>query len=352
MLGRDKKIDKKLFPGVRWKNGAYRYRVPRWVTDDLRLALFDGKTEVTLAKDAYEAQIKYVAICHQLNGNDNVRTMGELFDRYVADVVNVSRSRNTREIKVRSIKLLRPIFSGYLIDRVPTRDIMRYRHERGHVPSQCNQELETLSHIFTSAIMWGYLDNSAHPMRGLPWKWPKKAKDRIMEDNAFDILKQYASPLIMAVTCLGLATGMRKQDILNLRLSSATEEGILVVMEKTKNTAANVRPVLYKWNDERRDAWKLALDCRPVTELDYLFVTSKNTPYYKNNKTEAYDTVYGKLVRKIEKEHPKFKRFSAHDVRRRVGSDADTDELAAAALGHTSTQITTRHYRVKPIVVD
>lgn len=52
--------------GVRWKNGAWRYRVPRWVDDATLCRVCDGKREVTLGRTDGDAVEEWMRIQRSL----------------------------------------------------------------------------------------------------------------------------------------------------------------------------------------------------------------------------------------------------------------------------------------------
>ena len=70
---------KGLPQGWRWKDGAYRYRVPKG-----KEAQWDNKTEFRLGKSQSEAYRTYAGRVASMDGA--IQTFAQLFDRYVVDV--------------------------------------------------------------------------------------------------------------------------------------------------------------------------------------------------------------------------------------------------------------------------
>ena len=63
----------------RWKNGAYRYLVPKGQEH-----LWDGKTEFKLGKTRPEAHMVYAGRLASIDGA--IQTFNELIDRYLLDI--------------------------------------------------------------------------------------------------------------------------------------------------------------------------------------------------------------------------------------------------------------------------
>ena len=321
---------------VRWKNGAWRYRVPRWVDDATVCRVFGGRREVTLGATVGEASAEYARLLRALNVSRQVSTLGQLMDRYVAEIVPGKKAATQRS-NVASIARLRAVFGQIPVDGFQSPWAYRYRNKNAHRITTANRDLEVLSHLFSMAIEWGLLPNDKHPLRGLRVKKRNPPRRRYVTDDELQRAMALASPFLQAYIGLKLATGLRKGDMLRLRLDDATAEGLRAVHTKTG------RGTLYRWNPERRAAWDACLRARPRHFPRQLFLTRDGRPYIaEDGTTTSFDSVWQRFMAKVVAAG--VERFTEHDLRAKVASDAGDIETARKRLGHTSAATTRRIY--------
>jgi len=183
-------------------------------------------------------------------------------------------------------------------------------------------------------------------------------RDRLVEDweitEALSIKSHYrgvkvANPYIR----FKLMTGLRRSDILRLRLSAIRDDGIHVQPHKTKNSSG--RRLIIEWDDfgELRALVDEILRIPPRRIGDTpLFTTRQGKPYIDaKGSCDAFDSLWQRFMKKVMAETKVTDRFEERDLRAKVASDSDSLIEASERLGHADTAITQRVYRRKPVRV-
>lgn len=327
--------------GVRLKNGSWRYRVPRWVDDATCCRVFGCKREVTLGATIGEASAEYARLMRELHAVNPGRTLGDLMDRYVAEVIPGKRPATQRS-NLQSIARLRAVFGGIPVGQFESPWAFQYRDKNKHRATTANRDLEVLSHLFSKAIEWGSLRNDAHPLRGLRVKASRPPRSRSPSMQEVAEFLALANPMLRAYVVLKLATGPRKADMLGMLLADAKDDGIHVTHGKTG------KPTVYLWNDERRAAWAAAKAVRPrVASLTHLFCTRAGQPYVDAaGDCSGFDSVWQRAMAKFVAGGGE--RFTEHDLRRTVADRAMTMDEARRLLGHSTESMTRKVYRTRP----
>ena len=327
---------------MRWKDGAYRYLVPKGQEH-----LCDGKTEFKLAKTLPEALIVYAGIL--ASGAGGIRTFGQLIDRYLLEITP-TKAQSTQYGERQHLAKIRDVLGDYLVsdfrikDAFTLRNALKQKSTRGSGETYANRIMEKVSALCKQSIEWGVIDE--HPMYGkfTYFKTPRKSLINKAEsiEQVIDALP-YTVPWLQNYVKLKLLTGLRQTDMLLLTQHCITEEGLLVTHSKTEGTSG--QSTLYEWSPELR---KVVKDIRsiPPTSI-YLFKTQRGTPLLKNKTTNsAFNSAWRRWMRQIEK-HTDIPKFSEKSIRNLVGSEGDLQE-AADRLGHANTATTKRYYRNKP----
>jgi hypothetical protein len=230
----------------------------------------------------------------------------------------------------------------------------RRRDKHGHsAKTAAHREIEVLSHAFTKALEWGYIDR--HPFYEqvrLDGDRALQARTRYVED--WEILEALSLPCkrkkgsvlaVQAAIRVILLTPMRRADFLQLQPArDFKEDGIHVDTQKTG------KPVIYTWTPELREAVAMALEARPVDIAPWLFCTRKGECYYDTERADApgWDSMVQRFMDQVIKRTKVTERFTLHDVRAKTGSDAESFERARALLAHAPGSRATGTYRRAP----
>lgn len=328
----------------RWRliHNAIYYQVPK----DCRHQ-WDGKSTFRLGKTPPEA---YKTWAERIGHIDDAKTVSDLLDRYALEVIP-KKAAATQHSNHKEIIKLRPVFGGMPLNTVKPRHIYQYLDKR-KAKTRGRREISLLSHAFTKAVGWGYIDR--HPFKGeteLPGEVPR---DRYIEDWEMDSCLNIPAPnrkggamAVQAYIKLKNLTGLRRADLLRLTMSHLTDIGIKVKTSKKK------KAVVFKWTEELRAAVDQAKEARPVNISPWLFCNRRGLGYLNEETGEAtgWDSMWHRFMARVMAETEVMERFTEHDIRAKAGSDAETDERASELLTHSSVAITRRVYRRKERII-
>lgn len=331
--------NKGLPAGWRHKHGAYYYRPPDQLRD-----LWEGKTEYRLGKSLSEA---YRVWADKLELHSDARTMGELLDRYALEVVPL-KAPKTQDSNQISIRKLKAVFGAMPIEAVKPKHVYQYRDIRGKQgQTAANRDIEVLSHAFTKAIEWGLCEN--HPIKGKVRKFSTPPRRRYVEDWEVQETLKVASPFITAYIKLKLLTGLRRGDLLSLKMSDFENDGIHIEPRKTAQTTG--KRIIIEWTDDLKSAIEDVMKLRKKILSIWLFHTNTGQPYIKENgNANGFDSIWQRFMAKTLRETGLEVRFTEHDLRAKVASDTDVVH-AQSLLGHSTLTMTEKTYRRKPNVV-
>jgi integrase len=328
---------------ARWRHthGAYFYQVPPGLE-----AKWDGKKTFPLGKTLPEAYRTWAA---RLEGMEGAQNVAQLLDRYAMEVIP-TKAVLTRLENVRGIKRLRAVFGALPLTAIRPQLMYQYA-DKAKSKSQARKEVRLFSHAFTKAVEWGYLDK--HPFKGEVRLEGEAPRDRYIEDweliecMQLDSKRKKGSVLmIQAYMRIKLLTGLRRGDLLRLKMDQIKEDGIYVTPRKTEGTTGKSQ--IIEWSEELRDAVQKAKDARPVIS-PWLFCTRKGEGYFDEAKETAsgWDSMWQRFMDRVLKETKVKERFTEHDLRAKCASDAETLEHAKQLLGHADSKMTDRVYRRK-----
>jgi len=354
----------------RWtlQHGAYYYQVP--LGQEMH---WDGKRLFRLGKTLPEA---YKAWAARLENQINLRTIGDLLDRYALEVVP-TKAISTHEQQAIWIRQLHGVFGRLPLTAMKPAMVYRYVEQRGKKKTElvrdektgkerkkisgghttALREKELLSHAFTKAVQWGYLDR--HPFKGELNLEGAGHRDRYIED--WEVVEALALPsrrkkgsvlAVQAYIRIKLMTGMARSDL--LRLQSAVhfrDDGIHIQRHKTAGSTG--KRTVYRWIPELRAAVRQAEAVRPALS-PFLFCNRLGAGYIdeETGKANGWDSIWQRFMARVLAETAVSQSFTEHDLRAKCASDAATLEHARALLSHADARTTQAIYRRRPEVVE
>lgn len=201
-------------------------------------------------------------------------------------------------------------------------------------------------------MQWGLI--KAHPFKGEVRLEGEKARTRYVEDWELEAAlampsrrKKGSVLMVQAYLRLKLLTGLRQRDLLLLTMSQLQDDGIHVTPSKTAKTTG--KALIYEWTPELRATVEQAKAVRPAIS-PYLFCNKFGACYVDIDKGTAGDwnNIWQKFMTRVLAETEVKERFTEHDLRAKVGSDAETLERAKQLLAHSDSKLTERVYRRRP----
>jgi integrase len=332
----------------RWRHthGGYYYQVPPG-----QESAWDGKKSFRLGKTLPEA---YRVWAERIGVVENARTIGALLDRYLLQVIPCKKITTQRQNKI-AIKPVRAVFCDMPLLDLKPRHVYQYIEKRGG-GTGAKREIEILSHAYTKAIEWGYIDR--HPFKGEIRLTGDKPRTRYVEDweivecLSIKSKRKYGSVLaVQAYIRLKLLTGMRMGDMLRITMSDLKEDGIHFTPAKTEGTTG--KRIIISWSDDLRAAIALAKAARPVKVSPFLFSNRLGEGYFdeETGRAGGWESMWRGFFARIMAETKVTEKFTEHDLRAKCASDAKTLEHARALLSHADSKITERVYRRRPEIV-
>lgn len=346
-MPKPRKPENKGLP-ARWQfaHGAYYYRVPPGLED-----LWEGKKRYRLGASLPEAYKEW-ATRLETTGNKQT-TIGQLLDRYALEVIP-AKAPKTQESNQWALKKLRPVFAAVPLGSLKPRHVYQYVDKR-EAKTAAHREIEVLSHAFTKAVEWGYIDK--HPFKGEVRLQGEKPRDRYIEDweviecLALESRRKKGSVLaIQAYMRIKLMTGMARGDLLRLTMSDLKEDGIHIQRHKTKDSSG--KRTIYQWSPELLAAVDAAKAARPALSA-FLFCNRNGEGYMDESTGNAngWDSMWQRFMDRVLKDTKVKERFTEHDLRAKCASDADSLDHARALLSHVDSRTTNSIYRRKPEIV-
>jgi integrase len=290
-----------------------------------------------------------------INRKDEIAKRKKLPDRYIPKVkfsdfvdneyiaIHVRGSKYEANIKG-ICKKLKNYFGDKFLHEINSRMVEVYKKERIETvriireekkkiaENTINNELNTLSGIFTKAIKWGKaLINPVHKVK----RFRSKERKRILEQWEQEALiiasgKEKKAPHLQAMVIFDLYTGLRKEELLNLKWSDVD----------FVNEQMHVRAEIAKYNKDRY----IDLTIQALTVLrslpqrgEYVFCDKQGNPF-KNFRRSFESSVT----------RAKLKDVVIHDLRRTYGSNCIMAGVSLATvqkwMGHSSINTTIKHY--------
>ncbi len=181
------------------------------------------------------------------------RTLGEMIDRYIADVI----PHKPKNIKNRTLHLnwWKAQLGKYsLADTTPAviaeqRDKLakeKTKHGTLRSPSTVVRYIAALSHVFTIAVKeWGWLDDN--PMRKVTKPKEPRGRVRFLSDDERSRLlaacKESDSHYLYITVVLALSTGGRRMEILGLHWQDVDLLRGIITLHETKNGERRILPL-------------------------------------------------------------------------------------------------------------
>jgi integrase len=276
-------------------------------------------------------------------------------DRYLLEVVP-TKSYKSQESNQLAIRRLRPVFG--MMRPTEIQPVHAYKYAdlvaKAHGKTSAKHDIQCLSHLFTKAVEWGVINRN--PILGQVRIKGNAPRDRLVEDweidEALAIQSSFRGVLIANVYIrFKLMTGLRRGDILRLKLSNLKDDGIHILLNKTKQSTGKRLIIEWDKDGDMRELVDEILRIPPRRIGDApLFVTRQGKSYIDSQgQCNAFGSLWQRFMDKVMETTKVTERFQERDLRAKVASDSDSLIEASERLGHADTAITQRVYRRKPV---
>jgi integrase len=284
----------------------------RWVAEKL------GPSPTPVATDAY--------------------TLNDAFNRYDREVIPTLEPRTQKDYR-KYLVVLRKTFGHMAPNDVLPRHVGQFLDTpKGKI--QRNRQVAVLSAVYGKMVgRWYVADRN--PCMNVE-RNPSKPRDRNVTDAEFAAMYKLANPRVQVAMDLALLTGQRQGDLLKMKWSQITPEGVTLRQGKTgKRLMVEMSPALQAVLERARAFL-------PHLPREYVLRTRKGRPFTQNGFRACWQRAMTKYVKQGGT------RFTFHDLRGKSGSDSASLQDAYERLGHTSISMTRRVYdrgirKVKPL---
>lgn len=260
-------------------------------------------------------------------------TVGDLLDKYLKDILPTKAPR-TRKEQERQLSKLVEVFGDVHITALSAPHIARYLDD-SEAKISANREIALLSHAYTKAMRWGMV--TINPCRGVE-RNKENPRDRYIDHAEFIVVLESAPASVAAMMGLAYLTGQREGDLLRLRRSAISADGLSIQQGKTG------KRLLIHWTPALRYAVEQCgrLPDEGIISL-WIVAQRDGTPYSES----GFQTAWQRHIRDCLKKGRIAERFTFHDIRAKAGSDAKDGRL----LGHMDPKTLRRIYLRKPEAV-
>ena len=345
------------------KNDVYYFAVPK-----KRKAFFENRHWIRLGKTIPDAIKTHMSIDPDVITNQKSKNTNAWLILWLGDhALNPRRVRPaTMRHHLSSIERLRPVFGPCDVDEIKASMITRWYFKRfDENKTGARRELETLSSFLTWCKRFDLVtENLATGLR-LPRPQPRT---HYVDDFEVDLFIETANPMIRKYIPLKIYTGARKNDLLSIKTSHITEQGLYIGDRKSFRvlTGSRSRGRLFEIGQELEDILS-------VFDMsgEYLFESSKGEPYvdFETDTTSGFDSIWRRSKDRAlangmyQSDHPHKPRyiefeeakmtgvpliFQERDLRAKTATDCDSLMEASLKLGHTNLATTMKTYRRKP----
>ncbi len=131
-----------------------------------------------------------------------------------------------------------PFFNDKILTKISSHDVECYkklRKEQNVKPTTINRELATLSHLFTKALEWEWLEKKPANIKRFKEDQSKITYLTTEQVNkVLAVAKQDPNPQIYLFMAIGLETAMRRMEILSIRLEHIDLERLIILIPHAK----------------------------------------------------------------------------------------------------------------------
>ena len=259
--------------------------------------------------------------------------VGALIDRVLEDAQDRVRPNTLRQYKVAAAKI-KAAFVEFAPEQVAPKHIAQFMDAYRKTPNMTNRMRTVLKMTFDHAVRMGLCPSN--PVTSIP-RLKERRRDRYITHEEYHRIMAAASPALQAIIEIAYLTAQRIGDVLALRLSDVTEEGILFRQQKTSAR------LLVTMSTELQAAVDRAKAVHGATPRLYLLGQ-------RNGKLRSYYGVRDLFDRAaaragVEDAH-------LHDLRAKSLTDAKRQGLDPQQLaGHTTEAQTVRYIRSRETTV-
>jgi hypothetical protein len=307
---------------VRLKNHAYHYEDPK-TREWSRLA----------HEDDYPGMLKALALILQANAPTN--TLEQLWAKYQVEELP-KLAKRTQQNRRNDMKRPLKVFGKMPASAIEPHHAWTYWRKRGET-EQAKHEIRAMSALLTYARQVG-ARTAENPWFDLGLEVKNRKPRPYVTDAMYYAVRDIAPPMLGYMMDAAWCSGLDGATLRMLERRHVTETGLRFERPKTGKLQEINGPDLVQ-------ILKAALRLPPQVRR-YVFCARGGRPYTLDGMQTAWQRLIRRAI-KLGRLKPE-ERFSLHGLRRKAGSEAESDEAAKNLLGHGDVKVTREHYRQLP----
>ena len=280
----------------RLENGDGRYSVNIMV-DGQRIHRVIGVESADVTRkqaEVFIGKVKTDARTGRLNlpkGRKLVLGFKDAGEKYLEKL----KEEGGKDLKMKEMRLrhnLSPFFKDRPLSKIRSFEIEKFKKSRldaGKAAGTVNRDLAALSHLFTKAIDWGWIDHPPAKIKRLkenPGRITYLTPEQIA--RLLEAAKEDPHPLIQLFIEIGLATGMRRMEILSIRLENIHLDKRVIFIPQAK-AGAREQPITSRLSDLLRRSLETA-----QPDQEWLFPSAQSAQGHLVAIEKAFRRVVGK----------------------------------------------------------
>lgn len=267
----------------------------------------------------------------RLMGTAGARGMPKLID-VALKLIEPRLAKSTRAQYKHAASILKRKLKQFDPQDVKARHVAALKQSMTSTPNMANRAVSLLRQVFDYAVEQQMVD--VNPCVGVQ-RLPEKKRERLLSAEEWQAIHDHAGPRLRVIMRLQFLTGQRIGDVLSIKRSQITEEGIVFQQQKTGAR------LLVAWSPDLlaavEDAKALAGDVPSVTLLRS---TTGGPPDYRSVSDQFRKAAAAAGVEDVRLNDARA--MSATATKKQGKS-------ARALLGHTSETMTARYLRDREV---
>lgn len=260
------------------------------------------------------------------------------FEKFAKEYVEYAKvNKKSWERDVITLSHLMPHLKGIMLSRITPKDIESYKLARLRQvkSSTVNRELTLIKFMFSLAVKWKYVNSN--PVKEVRFLKEQEFIIRVLNNTEARNIIKFASPRLKPVIIIGLNTGMRKGEILNLRWNDIDFDKKFIFIKESKSGRTRIVPMSSLVIDTLRKIKK-----EQIHENEYVFYD----PQTKDCKMKIRSPF------KSARNKAGMKNLRFHDLRHSAATwmvEAGIDLVTVKEiLGHSNIETTLRYAHPTP----
>lgn len=263
------------------------------------------------------------------------RTMGDVIDKYLAEVVITKAPRTQEDYRAYCAKL-KHAFGVMIPDEIEITDLYDYHNARA-APVRANREITVLGVIYRHAIRWRAA--TQNPVNGFLYA-EERARERLVTSRERRLFaRHYCPDWLRGYILLKYLTGRRQGEMLKLSAFSEKADGITFQILKKRR----LRTMTVTWTPKLRIVWEWIKRLPRPENCSMLFWSQRGKTRGQALSARGFKSAWQRAQASWTEAGNET--FWEHDIRAAASSKSKSDAEAQELMDHEDVRTTRRSYR-------